>query len=654
MRWLAGPGQSIRKKLGVADTAFLHGVARRTWRFFDDLVGPESHWLPPDNSQLALQIEVAQRTSPTNIGLWFTAALAARDFGYLTADELCARCSRTMKTIEGLERYEGHLLNWYDTRTLTPLTPRYVSTVDSGNLIATLWVLRQGCHDAMHAPVIGHSAPRGLADTLTILEEKCGDDPSVAVALQTLRKMLRGVREGHELAARLRMAATPMEKLREGQRWHVAADDERTYWASRLADELGRWNQTANRYLRWMETLASPPDSTLRVIGPDAVGLRRRALRYAPSLEALAAGAPTPVDAILAYKNSPGLAPEMAGWLDQVAGEYASARANAAETVEKFQALCADAEQLAESINMRFLYDGRRRLFGVGYAVGGPREFASHYDLLASECRLASLVAIAKGDAPAEHWYALSRPWVHEAHSQALLSWSGTMFEYLMPNLFTRVFANSLLDRACRDAIERQIEYGNRNEAPWGVSESAYSALDAHRIYQYRPFGVPELALNPSVEDELVVAPYATMLALPLAPAAGAGNLARLKSMGMAGPMGFYESIDFTRERARDGARGVVIYSYMAHHQGMSLAALDNLLHRDIMQRRFHGDPRVRVGRISALRADSHPADADGGETGAGRRLCEPCPTRRLPIASGPRRPRCRAFFCSGTDVTRS
>ena len=189
MRWLARPGQSIRRKLGADETLFLHGVARRTWRFFDDLVDAESNWLPPDNTQLALRVEVAQRTSPTNIGLWLTAALAARDFGYLTADELCARCSHTMETLDRLERCEGHLLNWYDTKTLTPLMPRYVSTVDSGNLVAALWVLDQGCRDAMRAPLLGHGALRGLADTFALLEERCGNDPSVAVALQALRKI---------------------------------------------------------------------------------------------------------------------------------------------------------------------------------------------------------------------------------------------------------------------------------------------------------------------------------------------------------------------------------------------------------------------------------------------------------------------------------
>ena len=226
-----------------------------------------------------------------------------------------------------------------------------------------------------------------------------------------------------------------------------------------------------------METLGSPPDSALQATRPDAVRLRRRALRHAPSLEALAGDDPTPVDSILGWKDSPQLQPAIAEWLDQLAREYASARANAAETVAKFRSRCAPAaKRLADGINMRFLYDEQRRLFGVGYAVGGPREFTSHYDLLASECRLASLVAIAKGDVPAEHWYALSRPWVHAAHSQALLSWSGTMFEYLMPILFTRTFDNSLLESACRDAVERQIEYGNRETRLRGVFPNRHTA----------------------------------------------------------------------------------------------------------------------------------------------------------------------------------
>ncbi len=596
MRWLGMPGRSrARKELSVEETHFLRRIARETWRFFDDLVSAESNWLPPDNSQLALRVEVAERTSPTNIGLWLTAALAARDFGYLTADEFCRRCSRTMETLGRMERYEGHLLNWYNTRTLEPLNPRYVSTVDSGNLVAALWVLQQGCNDVLRAPIVGQGGPRGLNDTLSILEDKCGDDPSAIVALHALRRLLRGSREGHELTGRYRMALAPMQKLRESQRWHVSAVDERSYWAGRLSTELAAWTSVADRYLRWMETLASPPDSSLFAIGQDAARLRRKALQQMPSLAALSDGHGTLVDSILAWRGHRELGPELTAWLDQLAAEYATARANATETVAQLHALMANAARLADGINLRFLYDAQRKLFGVGYAVGGPREFSSHYDLLASECRLTSLVAIAKGDLPAEHWFALSRPYTYSSRGQTLLSWSGTMFEYLMPLLFTRTFSNSLLDHACVDAVERQIAYGNDNGIPWGISESAWSALDSHQIYQYRAFGVPSLALNPVTEEDRVVSPYSTVLAMLVDPGAATANLERLKNLGLAGPMGFYESIDFSRESRKNGARGVVIYCYMAHHQGMSLAALDNVLHRDAMQRRFHGDLRIRA-----------------------------------------------------------
>ncbi len=246
---------------------------------------------------------------------------------------------------------------------------------------------------------------------------------------------------------------------------------------------------------------------------------------------------------------------------------------------------------------MRFLYDAERKLFGVGYAVGGPREFGSHYDLLASECRLASLVAIAKGDVPAEHWFALSRPYSYSSSSRSqdgLLSWSGTMFEYLMPLLFTRSFTNSMLDHACRDAVERQIEYGNANNSPVGD----------FRIGLQRARFAPDLSIQGFRRAGAGAESGARrrtggVALLQRAGAAGGSGSGRGQSgateeLGLAGPMGFYESIDFSRESAQSGARGVVIYCYMAHHQGMSLAALDNVLHRDAMQRRFHGDLRIR------------------------------------------------------------
>src|SRR6185369_14801511 len=302
-----------------------------------------------------------------------------------------------------------------------------------------------------------------------------------------------------------------------------------------------------------------------------------------------------PTETILMRRGVPGLRPEAAAWLNQVDAEYRDARACAAETLRNFEALAAGVHRIAEGINMRFLYDERRRLFAVGYLVGGPLEFTSHYDLLASESRLASLVAIAKNDVPVEHWFTLHRPRGAGAHWETLLSWSGTMFEYLMPLLFMRTYQSSLLDQACRNAVMRQIEYGREKGVAWGVSEAAYSALDAHQIYQYRAFGVPDLAIQPDLDEEPVVAPYASMLALMIDPQSAIPNLQRLESLGMDGPMGFYESIDFSRESKRDGSPGVVIYAYMAHHQGMSLVAIDNVLHYGAMLRRFHSDPRIRA-----------------------------------------------------------
>jgi len=596
LRWLSNPIRvPAAQQISAKQVAYLRRQARRTWRYFDDLVGADTNWLPPDNSQLALRVEVAPRTSPTNIGMWFTAALAARDFGYLSADELCHRCSATLATIEQLERYEGHLLNWYNTTTREPLSPKYVSSVDSGNLIGSLWVLEQGCRDAIRAPLVGADSLRGLADTAAILSEASGEDPSLSVPLRAVLRLLRGELAQHEFIARLRLASQAAVQLQEIRRWQTTPIDEPAYWASTLVREAASWTATVNRYLRWMETLSRPPNSFLHSVSEELVDLRRQALETVPSLKSLAETGSAPTETILMRRGVPGLRPEAAAWLDQIDAEYKEARARAKEALQAFGTLAAGVHRFADGINMRFLYDERRRLFAVGYVVGGPLEFTSHYDLLASESRLASLVAIAKNDVPVEHWFTLRRPRGAGKHWQSLLSWSGTMFEYMMPLLFMRTYEGSLLDQACRNAVESQIEYGREKGVPWGTSEAAYSALDAHQIYQYRAFGVPDLAIQPDLDEDPVIAPYASMLALMIDPHSAVPNLQQLEGLGLDGPMGFYESIDFSRESKRDGSPGVVIYAYMAHHQGMTLVAIDNVLHHGAMQRRFHSDPRIRA-----------------------------------------------------------
>ena len=595
MRWLSVPIADGRQRpLSLSQTAFLRRMSRLIWRYFDDHVNAATNWLPPDNFQLALRVEVANRTSPTNMGLWLTSSLAAVDFGYLTPDEFLVRCGSSLDTMQRLERYEGHWLNWYDTQTLEPLAPRYVSTVDSGNLLAAFWVLERGLLDLPDSPVPGAACLRGLADTLSVLAELGGRDPSLRQPVRALRRLFRHGARGHELMARLGQAAHPVHQLSAAFRWQTTTGGEHAYWVAKLDQQLVSWTTAAARYLSWMETLAAPSDEFLRKIHADAVEVRGRALRTVPHLAMLAAGAEQPVEELLLLAGK-GTPPAQSAWLRQLAAEYGQARAAARETVGRCQALAAQVRQLADGIRMGFLYDTRRRLFGIGYSVGGPVEFSSHYDLLASECRIASLASIARGDIPLEHWLALGRAYVTASEGQVLLSWTGTMFEYLMPLLFMRSFENSLLEGACRQAVIRQMEYGREQGVPWGISECAYSVVDSNQVYQYHAFGVPTLALKPGVSEDLVVSPYSSFLALSVFPRAATENLERLAGMGLEGPMGLYEAIDFSRENARGGGRGVIIYTYMAHHQGMSLLAIDNALHRGVMQRRFHKNPSIKA-----------------------------------------------------------
>ncbi|MEP7352546.1 MAG: glucoamylase family protein [Acidobacteriota bacterium] len=606
MRWLGGNGPAIwSEPISREDVAFLRSLARRTWRYFDDLVGEESNWLPPDNSQLALHVEVAKRTSPTNIGLWFNAAMAAHDFGYLTSDEYVRRCTASFVTLQKLQRYEGHLLNWYDTQSLQPLQPQFVSTVDSGNLICSLWVLSRSCDEMVKTPILGPEIFSGLADTIANLETAAAGDSSLRVALLGLSNTVRGKSSGIERIGQLRLISFHSAQLKAMKRWSSQSGDEMTYWALKLATELDSWSQTIDQYLSWMELLSGPSDELLRRLEGRAVDLRRQALGFIPSLQELSEGPPETVAQLLSWRGTAELAPELADWLDRVDREYRGARERARTLLSGIAALRAESDTLAQSINMKFLYDPARRLFGTGYAVGNPLVFNSHYDLLASECRVASLVAIAKGDVPADHWFELGRPRISTPECHLLLSWSGTMFEYLMPLLFTEAFDNTLLLRACREAVDAQIAYGQQDGLPWGISEAAYSALDSNQTYQYRAFGIPALALNPNADPGPVVAPYASALALMVRPTKACANLRRLEASGLHGPMGFYEAIDYTRLRRKDEKPGVPIFAYMAHHQGMSLLAISNVLNKSVVQRRFHSDLRVRA--VESLLYESVP-----------------------------------------------
>jgi cyclic beta-1,2-glucan synthetase len=436
---LSQPMAAAQAVLSPEDRSFLLEVARTTWKYFESFMGPDDHHLPADNFQ-DTPSRTAHRTSPTNIGLGLLSTLAAHDLGLIQTGELVARLESTLTTMEGLERIEGHLFNWYDTASLAPLLPRYVSTVDSGNLAGALIALAEGLRQLARTPALSDPGPPG---------------------------------------------------------------------ASAHLEELAR---------------------------------------------------------------------RMTGF--------------------------------ADGMSFRFLYDPQRSLLAIGYrpadAEGPGRLDPSHYDLLASEARLASFIGIAKGDLPEKHWFHLGRAVTSVHGAPALLSWSATLFEYLMPLLLMRSYPDTLLDESCRLAVRRQRDYAAERGVPWGISESAYDLTDHLGNYQYKAFGVPGLGMKRGLADELVVAPYATALAALLQPTAAAANLRRLAQDGLVGSYGYFEAVDYTPRRRDEPdaeanvprGRSAIVRAYFAHHQGMTIAAIAGALTGSRMVDRFHADPRVQATEL--------------------------------------------------------
>ncbi|MBW3636213.1 MAG: hypothetical protein KY445_07070 [Armatimonadetes bacterium] len=640
VKWLSGGRETgFVAPIEAKDEQYLRGVARETWRYFDDFVGPQTNWLPPDNYQESLNVEIAQRTSPTNMGLSLLACVAAQDFGWLTLDEVAGRCLQTLQTFEEMEKHEGHLLNWYNSLTLEPLRPRYVSTVDSGNLLGSLWTLTRSIKEISRAPLFSRAPLLGLGDTLNVLERALGDDKKgFEIEIAAVRSALEGPSERPcDIVSTLRALENPVSQLsraissrpvarktsaRANADLNSASTDPRfaisppAYWAAQFETQLDLWLQSVNRYGRWMELLAQPADEWLLSLGNDAPELRRRALEMAPSLTQLGSGDLAPLHELLERRHGGDLAGEVRDWAQHVADEFGHSCWLAGEMLAQCEGVNDRSRGLADGMKMRFLFDEERKLFSIGYSVEERRLDASFYDLLASECRLASFCAVARGDVPSSHWLALGRRFGETPVGPALMSWSGTMFEYLMPMLYQRAFENSLLERAVKVAVGAQIAYGKRRGVPWGISEAAFSALDANRTYQYKAFGVPGLGLKRGLEDDLVIAPYATMMALMVERGAALDNLRRLETLGMRGDYGFYESIDFTRERLEedsivatpDGAvvstggrsssqKGAIVRCFMVHHQGMALLAMQNVLLDFAVQRRFHSDVFVEAAQ---------------------------------------------------------
>jgi len=536
---LSRPRREEREELGTEDSRFLRQVARKTWRYFEEFDTALHHNLPPDNFQETPQPRLAARTSPTNIGMGLLSVLAAHDLGFIRTRQLVERIEGALETVEGLEQHEGHLLNWYDTQTLAPLPPAYVSTVDSGNLAAALLTLAEGLRELTVKPQSTSTLCMGLADVAALL--------------------------------RLSLEVPGLPSAARDAAGRLVAE------ASRIEDRL-------------LATDAAP-ETTLTYLRTEL-----------PRLEAMAHAADV---------GGGGAAVETSYWASRLIAGIGAAIGTEESFSVRLERLANRCVGLADRMNFRFLYNPLLHLFAIGYRLGdseGPgRLDPSHYDLLASEARLASFVAIAKGDVPETHWFHLGRLLTNVDGRATLLSWSGTMFEYLLPLLMMRTYPGTLLDQSCRMAVRRQVEYGRECNVPWGFSESAYNVVDRNDNYQYKAFGVPGLGLKRGLGEELVVAPYATALASLLEPTQSARNLRRLEKEGLGGSYGCFEAIDYTERDAEEstgqpvepaGRKGVVVRTFLAHHQGMTLVALSNAVLGDLMVKRFHSDPRTQATEL--------------------------------------------------------
>jgi len=602
-------------------------IARRTWRFFETFVGDDANWLPPDNFQEDPQPKIAQRTSPTNIGLLLLSTISAHDFGYIGTLELTERLSFTFSTIQKLEKVRGHYLNWYDTHTLLPLAPRYISTVDSGNLAGHLLAVKQAVTEIPCRKLFDTHVMEGLTDSLEMMREE-------AMELNVVRRRTEAVtiKQLHaEIDACLQLlgnqpSQTPdawvtlLESLIErtevirditgalSQEHGNAHFDELRFWSTDLSHQTRTFLRDVKTFIPWQENDFSHLSEIISRNFPaiqqewreimDLLNLFPSLSQLAELYEALLLRLLSISDQITRSPMAERDTTAAINALRILTAKVKEAEQAAVRTLANLNSFVLQCAEIVREMSFEFLLDEQRQVFVIGYNVDTERRDNSFYDLLASESRLTSFVAIAKGEVSQEHWFRLGRSLTPVDASRALVSWTGTMFEYLMPILVMRDYDDTLLSQTYKAVVGRQVEYGAKNSVPWGMSECAYNARDLQLNYQYQAFGVPGLGLKRGLSEDLVITPYATALAALITPHEAMKNFRRIADEGFLARFGFYESIDYTPERLPQDQSFAIIRAYMAHHQGMILVALNNLVHANIMQKRFHAEPLVQATEL--------------------------------------------------------
>ena len=470
--------------LDESEILYLRKLTRRIYAYYEDFVNKENNYLAPDNFQEKPFKGVAHRTSPTNIGMGLIANVTAYDMGYITLTELIDKTDLILSSINTLEKVHGHYLNWYDTKTKIPLYPRYVSTVDNGNFLANLWIVKETMKEIKTKPVIRSEEVTSINDMYMIIEDeepkmkmRLSDDLLPKEYLSILEDILIKMNSNDDKfnnEAEYWLNKVFCEVSKKIEYYHNIFDDIQILYGNELFEELPNMIQLINR---------SNKQHFLQ------------------------------------------------------------------DYLIKIDKIISDIDSISNEMNFDFLYNKNRGLFSIGYNVEENSLGNSYYDLLASECRIASFVAISKNDVPKSHWFNLSRAMTNAFHTHSLVSWSGTMFEYFMPSLIMRNFPNTLMDKTYKGVIKAQVAFAKQKKIPWGISESAFYEFDVDENYQYKAFGVPGLGLKRGLEDEVVISPYSTIITIPFYGKKSVENLKNIQGGGTLGRYGFIESIDYTKAR---------------------------------------------------------------------------------------------------------
>ena len=624
--WISLETEESQVQLSEQEKLKLYEISRKTWLYFEHFIGPDDHWLPPDHFQEDPKGVVAHRTSPTNIGLMFLSTMTAYDLGYINILDFIYRVEYSFSTLDGLEKYRGHLLNWYDTQNLNSLSPRYVSTVDSGNFAMSLVGLLQNLSSIEDASLSLTPLLRGLVDSVRIFQKTIAqiDINTIEGLLSDLDDHCKSIIE--KINSEKQKDFLQIETFKEielrfsgpmNKTLLKALDSEKLinppiikdlhYWWNAIHQQIRNIQRQIEMLIPWLPTWKDRPtiadqwieenlgkelslwieEESLQSPLRDMPGLYEKTIKELSILEG----------EVLSISKQDVNQDEkyvLKAWLKEFIQDLSISKKNIKEHNEIIANLKKKIEFYLERMEFNFLFDKQREVFHLGYQVGSGQLDGSHYDLLASEARTASLFAIAQNNVPSSHWLHMSRPFTTIDGIPTLVSWNGSMFEYLMPNLFNHTYQGTLLYDTNRGVVKAQISYGHQKHVPWGISESSYYHFDQSENYQYRSFGVPGLGRKRGLADDLVIAPYASLMAIDIDPVAVLENVEALIDEGAWGHFGFYESIDYTPSRLPVGMDKAVIKSYMAHHQGMALVALGNYLNHKKIISLIHKDPRIK------------------------------------------------------------